>query len=117
MCIRDRLKGDEKSKEMYYWYARALEEKGDIPSALKAYSQVAQWDFNYRDVQGRIKRLRGTGGGAPSSTRRRTRPRTRPRRWTFRPAALSCPPFNRLENNDSGPFPLRQEARPPEHQG
>ena len=54
------LKGDEKSKEMYYWYARALEEKGDIPSAVKAYSQVAQWDFNYRDVQGRIKRLRGT---------------------------------------------------------
>jgi tetratricopeptide (TPR) repeat protein len=52
------LKGDEKSKEMYYWYARALEEQPDIPAALKAYSQVAQWDFNYRDVQGRIKRLR-----------------------------------------------------------
>jgi len=53
------LKGDEKSKEMYYWYARALEEKRDIPAALKGYSQVAQWDFNYRDVQARIKRLRG----------------------------------------------------------
>jgi tetratricopeptide (TPR) repeat protein len=52
------LKGDEKSKEMYYWYARALEEQPDIPAALKAYSQVAQWDFNYRDVQSRIKRLR-----------------------------------------------------------
>ena len=25
------LKGDEKSKDMYYWYARALEQKGDIP--------------------------------------------------------------------------------------
>jgi tetratricopeptide (TPR) repeat protein len=61
------LKGDEKSKEMYYWYARALEEKPDIAAALKAYSQVAQWDFNYRDVQGRIKRLRGTGGGAAAS--------------------------------------------------
>ena len=60
------LKGDEKSKEMYYWYARALEEKPDVPAALKAYSQVAQWDFNYRDVQGRIRKLRGSGGGAPS---------------------------------------------------
>lgn len=53
------LKGDEKSKDMFYWYARALEEKGDTPAAIKAYSQVAQWDFNYRDVQVRIKRLRG----------------------------------------------------------
>lgn len=60
------LKGDEKSKEMYYWYARALEEKSDIPVALKAYSQVAQWDFNYRDVQGRIKRLRAVPGAAPT---------------------------------------------------
>jgi tetratricopeptide (TPR) repeat protein len=53
------LKGDEKSKDMYFWYGRALEEKGDTPAAIKAYSQVAQWDFNYRDVQSRIKRLRG----------------------------------------------------------
>jgi hypothetical protein len=28
---------------------------------------VAQWDFNYRDVQGRIKRLRATGGGAAAT--------------------------------------------------
>lgn len=51
-------KGDERSREMYYWYARALEEQKEFPAAIKAYSQVAQWDFNYRDVQGRIKRLR-----------------------------------------------------------
>ena len=56
------LKGDPKSKEMYYWYAVANEQKGDSATALKAYSQVAQWDFNYRDVQARVKRLRGTGG-------------------------------------------------------
>jgi hypothetical protein len=43
---------------MYYWYARALEEQGDIPASIKAYSQVAQWDFNFRDVQHRIKQLR-----------------------------------------------------------
>ena len=52
------LKGDEKSKEMYYWYARALEQKPDVPAAVKAYSQVAQWDFNFRDVQQRIRKLR-----------------------------------------------------------
>jgi TolA-binding protein len=51
-------KGDERSREMYYWYARALEEKKEFPTAIKSYSQVAQWDFNYRDVQARIKRLR-----------------------------------------------------------
>jgi hypothetical protein len=57
-------KGDERSREMTYWYARALEEKKELPTAMKAYSQVAQWDFNYRDVQARIKRLRS----APSAT-------------------------------------------------
>ena len=59
-------KGDEKSMQMFYWYARALEEKGDLPLAIKAYSQVAQWNFNYLDVQARIKRLRAaaSSGGA-----------------------------------------------------
>jgi thioredoxin-like negative regulator of GroEL len=52
------IKGDSKSKEMNYWYARALEQKGDNQAALKAYSQTAQMDFNYRDVQARIKKLR-----------------------------------------------------------
>jgi tetratricopeptide (TPR) repeat protein len=51
-------RGDERSIEMFYWYARALEEKKDIAAALKALSQVAQWNFNYRDVQSRVKRLR-----------------------------------------------------------
>jgi tetratricopeptide (TPR) repeat protein len=52
------LKGDTRSKEMYYWFARALEQQNETQAAIKAYSQVAQWDFNYRDVQTRIKRLR-----------------------------------------------------------
>jgi len=55
-------KGDDKSLEMYYWYARGLEEKKDVTLALKAYSQVAQWSFNYRDVQARIKKLRPSAG-------------------------------------------------------
>lgn len=60
------VKGDTRSKNMYYWYARALEQQNETQSALKAYSQVAQWDFNYLDVQARIKRLR-SGGGAPAA--------------------------------------------------
>ncbi|MGH7176265.1 MAG: tetratricopeptide repeat protein [Tepidisphaeraceae bacterium] len=52
------LKGDPKSIEMTYWYGRSLEEKKEKAAALKAYSQVAQWNFNFRDVQGRIKSLR-----------------------------------------------------------
>jgi hypothetical protein len=60
-------KGDPKSKEMYYWWARAVEQQGDRAVALKAYSQVAQWDFNYRDVQARVKNLRAGGGGAATA--------------------------------------------------
>ena len=52
------LKGDAKDKDMTYWYGRSLELKGDIPAALKAYSQVFMIDSNYRDVQSRIKTLR-----------------------------------------------------------
>jgi hypothetical protein len=44
---------------MYYWFGRAQEEKKDLAAAIKCYSQVAQWEFNYRDVQARVKRLRG----------------------------------------------------------
>jgi len=59
------IKGDEKSKEMTYWYARSLELQGETEQAKKNYSQVFQWDAKYRDVQARIKHLKGGGGGAP----------------------------------------------------
>jgi hypothetical protein len=52
------LKGDDNSKLMYYWRGRVLELKGNAADAIKHYSQVAQWDFNYLDVQARIKNLR-----------------------------------------------------------
>lgn len=58
------LRGDDKSKEMYYWYGLANERKNDNATAIKAYSQIAQWDFTYRDVQERIKRLRPNAGSA-----------------------------------------------------
>lgn len=52
------VRDDAKSKEMFYWYGVANQAKGDRDAALKAFSQVAQWDFTYRDVQERIKKLR-----------------------------------------------------------
>lgn len=55
------IRGDDKSKDIFYWYGRSLEAHGDNPAALKAFSQVAQWDFNFRDVQARIKKLRAAG--------------------------------------------------------
>jgi tetratricopeptide (TPR) repeat protein len=57
------VRGDDKSKEMNYWYGRALEAREDFAAAIKSYSQVAQWDFNYRDVQTRIKKLRAAAAG------------------------------------------------------
>jgi tetratricopeptide (TPR) repeat protein len=54
-------KGDDESKLMYYWQGRAYEQKGTNDMALKRYSQVAQWEFTYRDVQQRIKKLRAAG--------------------------------------------------------
>lgn len=59
-------RGDEKSKELTYWYGRSLEARGDKPAALKSYSQVFQWDARYRDVQVRIRALRTTGPGGPA---------------------------------------------------
>lgn len=52
------LRDDRKSKEMFYWYGVANQAKGDRDTAIKSFSQVAQWDFTYRDVQDRIKKLR-----------------------------------------------------------
>lgn len=49
---------DDFAKDLHYWFGRANEAKQDMTAALKAYSTVAQMDFNYRDVQKRIKALR-----------------------------------------------------------
>ncbi len=54
-------RGDERYKDMLYYYGRALEAKGDNAVALKQYSLVAQIEFKYKDVQERIKRLRAEG--------------------------------------------------------
>jgi tetratricopeptide (TPR) repeat protein len=51
-------RNDEKSKQLFYWRGRALEEMNEIEAALKHYSQVAQWQFGYEDVNQRVKKLR-----------------------------------------------------------
>lgn len=55
------IAGDVKSKEIWYWYGRSLEARKDTPDAIKSFSKVAMWDFNYRDVQVRLKKLRSGG--------------------------------------------------------
>lgn len=55
------LKGDDRSKEMYYWQGRAFEARSNNEMALKRYSQVAQWEFTYKDVQQRVRALRSGG--------------------------------------------------------
>jgi tetratricopeptide (TPR) repeat protein len=64
--IRDyQMKGDDVSKEMHYWSGRAHEDRGDAEVAIKLYSAIVRMEFNYRDAQGRIKKLRaGLGGNA-----------------------------------------------------
>ena len=47
-----------------YWFGRSLEARKDLPDAIKCYSRVAMSDFNYRDVQVRLKGLRSGGGGS-----------------------------------------------------
>ena len=61
-------KGDAKSVDMTYVYGRALEQKGEKVAAVKAYSQVAQAQFNFRDVQVRIKKLRAEMGPVAPAT-------------------------------------------------
>ena len=51
-------RNDDKSKLLFYWRGRALEAMNDPDAAIKHYSQVAQWQFGYEDVQQRIKKLR-----------------------------------------------------------
>lgn len=62
------IKTDKRYIEMLYTYGLALEKKGDIPAAMKAFSTITQVDFNFRDVQARLKRLRAmsnpSGGAA-----------------------------------------------------
>jgi tetratricopeptide (TPR) repeat protein len=51
------LAGDDLSKELYYWLGRTHEKNESGPDAEKAYGQLIQWDYNYRDVRQRLADL------------------------------------------------------------
>jgi len=51
--------GDKKSKELHYWYARALEENKNTEEAKSIYSKVIQWEMGYLDARKRLDNLRG----------------------------------------------------------
>lgn len=51
------IEGDDLSKEMHYILGRAYEKMKQTDNAMKAYSTLIQWDYNYRDVRRRIDRL------------------------------------------------------------
>lgn len=50
--------GDKRSKDLHYWYARALEENNQFAEAVDIYSKVVQWDIGYLDARKRMTDLR-----------------------------------------------------------
>ena len=56
------IKFDEKPdlfKEMYYFLGRVREQQGNIEGAIEAYQEVLAVDYNYRDIQDRLRKLEG----------------------------------------------------------
>lgn len=52
------IKDDDTAKELRYNLARSFEETGEKQKALEIYRKIAQFDFGYKDVSGRVDRLR-----------------------------------------------------------
>jgi len=48
------LVGDDLSKELHYWLGRSSEACDQWEDAQRAYGQIIQWDYNYRDVRKRL---------------------------------------------------------------
>jgi tetratricopeptide (TPR) repeat protein len=53
--------GDEISREVHYGLGRACEAHGQTERALELYNQLLQWDYNFKDTQSRVEKLRGSG--------------------------------------------------------
>jgi tetratricopeptide (TPR) repeat protein len=67
--VKEYLGGDDTvAKDMRYWAARAHEARGDTDAAIKLYSGIVRMEFNYKDVQARIRKLRAAGGGNAPQT-------------------------------------------------
>lgn len=52
------IKDDETAKELRYNLARCYEQQGKTDQALEIYHKLAQLDFGYKDIRGRIDKLR-----------------------------------------------------------
>ncbi len=50
--------GEQRTKEARYHYGRTLEEMGELAEAADQYSQVAQMDYQYKDVRDRLESIR-----------------------------------------------------------
>ncbi len=58
--------GDRKAKELYYYYALALEQNGNAEEAIVMFSKIVQWEMGYKDARKHLIELRAKlGGGAP----------------------------------------------------
>ncbi len=54
--------GNKKSKELHYWYARALEENKQAAEAIDIYSKIVRWDIGFLDSRKRMTDLRAQTG-------------------------------------------------------
>jgi hypothetical protein len=54
------VRDDELGKELLYWLARSAEAGGQPDAARKAYGQLLQMDYNYRDIRARLDSLMKT---------------------------------------------------------
>ncbi len=52
------------SKDLHYWYGRALEENGNKSEAVDIYSKLIRWEIGYRDARTRLNNLRGAAPAA-----------------------------------------------------
>lgn len=59
---------EEREKEIRYNLGDSLEKMGDTDAAQGQFSDVAQLDYNYKDVRQRLEKLRKSGGGASQNS-------------------------------------------------
>ena len=50
--------GDKVSKDLHYWFGRALQENGNTGRAIEVYSKIVQWEMGYLDARKRLAELR-----------------------------------------------------------
>jgi len=61
------IEGDEVSKDLHYWLARAYEAAGQTEAAIQTYGQIIQWDYNYRGGDARQRLQAAQQGRKPEA--------------------------------------------------